>query len=250
MEPKNRKKIQFSVPALPSQLDPRAVEMIRRRRPTPATLFRVSEHSSPEEEFSPHQRSVGENGVLKSKRPNPCVYTPPSLKAVQRIVQAHLQSINSEPNSKFSDESQECDYNEDSTLSDTSECESWPLKTCDMEEIREVLNECRDDASSDTESGLTEGQPSAPEASNQEPIQPRHCGIKEPDSGNLEEINHREQQHILESSKVTQERDETSIAKPEMKLPKTETSAQQSTLSGGGLKKSEGGVEMREESAP
>nr|XP_005994099.1 PREDICTED: protein phosphatase 1 regulatory subunit 1B isoform X2 [Latimeria chalumnae] len=217
MEPKNRKKIQFSVPALPSQLDPRAVEMIRRRRPTPATLFRVSEHSSP---------------------------------AVQRIVQAHLQSINSEPNSKFSDESQECDYNEDSTLSDTSECESWPLKTCDMEEIREVLNECRDDASSDTESGLTEGQPSAPEASNQEPIQPRHCGIKEPDSGNLEEINHREQQHILESSKVTQERDETSIAKPEMKLPKTETSAQQSTLSGGGLKKSEGGVEMREESAP
>uniref|UniRef100_H3B8R2 Protein phosphatase 1 regulatory subunit 1B n=2 Tax=Latimeria chalumnae TaxID=7897 RepID=H3B8R2_LATCH len=121
MEPKNRKKIQFSVPALPSQLDPRAVEMIRRRRPTPATLFRVSEHSSPEEEFSPHQRSVGENGVLKSKRPNPCVYTPPSLKAVQRIVQAHLQSINSEPNSKFSDESQECDYNEDSTLSDTSE---------------------------------------------------------------------------------------------------------------------------------
>uniref|UniRef100_A0A8C5K462 Protein phosphatase 1 regulatory subunit 1B n=1 Tax=Jaculus jaculus TaxID=51337 RepID=A0A8C5K462_JACJA len=47
MDPKDRKKIQFSVPAPPSQLDPRQVEMIRRRRPTPAMLFRLSEHSSP-----------------------------------------------------------------------------------------------------------------------------------------------------------------------------------------------------------
>lgn len=30
MDPKDRKKIQFSVPAPPSQLDPRAVEMVRR----------------------------------------------------------------------------------------------------------------------------------------------------------------------------------------------------------------------------
>jgi len=29
MDPKDRKKIQFSVPAPPSQLDPRAVEMVR-----------------------------------------------------------------------------------------------------------------------------------------------------------------------------------------------------------------------------
>uniref|UniRef100_A0A8U8BM80 Protein phosphatase 1 regulatory subunit 1B n=1 Tax=Geospiza parvula TaxID=87175 RepID=A0A8U8BM80_GEOPR len=47
MDPKERKKIQFSVPAPPSNLDPRAVEMIRRRRPTPAMLFQLSEHSSP-----------------------------------------------------------------------------------------------------------------------------------------------------------------------------------------------------------
>ncbi|RMC01414.1 hypothetical protein DUI87_21853 [Hirundo rustica rustica] len=59
MDPKERKKIQFSVPAPPSNLDPRAVEMIRRRRPTPAMLFQLSEHSSP---------------------------------AVQRIVQSHLES--------------------------------------------------------------------------------------------------------------------------------------------------------------
>nr|XP_004655532.1 protein phosphatase 1 regulatory subunit 1B [Jaculus jaculus] len=94
MDPKDRKKIQFSVPAPPSQLDPRQVEMIRRRRPTPAMLFRLSEHSSPEEEPSAHQRASGEGHHLKSKRPNPCAYTPPSLKAVQqRIAESHLQTI-------------------------------------------------------------------------------------------------------------------------------------------------------------
>uniref|UniRef100_A0A1A8UTF0 Protein phosphatase 1 regulatory subunit 1B n=1 Tax=Nothobranchius furzeri TaxID=105023 RepID=A0A1A8UTF0_NOTFU len=80
---KERKKIQFDVPAsAPTNLDPRQVEMIRRRRPTPATLFRVADQPSPEDDQSTHQVKwvVGENGVLKPKRVNPNVYQPPSLK--------------------------------------------------------------------------------------------------------------------------------------------------------------------------
>ncbi|KAK1805553.1 hypothetical protein P4O66_019214 [Electrophorus voltai] len=78
---KEKKKIQFAAPSTaPTQLDPRQVEMIRRRRPTPATLFRVADQSSPEDDNSTHQWVVGENGVLKPKRVNPNVYQPPSLK--------------------------------------------------------------------------------------------------------------------------------------------------------------------------
>uniref|UniRef100_A0A8K9V4F3 Protein phosphatase 1 regulatory subunit 1B n=1 Tax=Oncorhynchus mykiss TaxID=8022 RepID=A0A8K9V4F3_ONCMY len=66
---------------------------IRRRRPTPATLFRVADQCSPEDDQSTHQWIVGENGVLKPKRVNPNVYQPPSLKAVQKMAEAHMQNL-------------------------------------------------------------------------------------------------------------------------------------------------------------
>ncbi|KAL0992757.1 hypothetical protein UPYG_G00097970 [Umbra pygmaea] len=91
---KEVRKIHFAVPSsAPTQLDPRQVEMIRRRRPTPATLFRVADQGSPEDDQSTHQWVVGENGVLKPKRVNPNVYQPPSLKAVQKMAEAHMQNM-------------------------------------------------------------------------------------------------------------------------------------------------------------
>lgn len=84
-----RKKIQFSVPStVPPQLDPRQVEMIRRRRPTPATLFRLTDPPSPEEDSQ--QWMLTDNGVLKSKL---VAYQPPSLKVVQKMAQAHLACL-------------------------------------------------------------------------------------------------------------------------------------------------------------
>uniref|UniRef100_A0A7N5P8S6 Protein phosphatase 1 regulatory subunit 1B n=1 Tax=Ailuropoda melanoleuca TaxID=9646 RepID=A0A7N5P8S6_AILME len=60
-----------------------------------------------EEEASPHQRASGEGHHLKSKRPNPCAYTPPSLKAVQRIAESHLQSISNLNENQASEEEDE-----------------------------------------------------------------------------------------------------------------------------------------------
>ncbi|KAM8730354.1 protein phosphatase 1 regulatory subunit 1B-like [Acanthopagrus schlegelii] len=93
-EKEARRKIQFSVPSpVPTQLDPRQVEMIRRRRPTPATLFRLTDPPSPEEELGPQKWVLGENGALKAKLVHASTYQPPSLKAVQRMAQAHLASL-------------------------------------------------------------------------------------------------------------------------------------------------------------
>ncbi|XP_056433234.1 protein phosphatase 1 regulatory subunit 1B-like [Gadus chalcogrammus] len=86
---RRRRTIQFTVPppsSAPAQLDSRQVEMIRRRRPTPATLFTLSDPASPEE------GAVSLKGALKASRNTPSGYEPPSLKDVQRMAQAHLES--------------------------------------------------------------------------------------------------------------------------------------------------------------
>ncbi|CAL8259900.1 unnamed protein product [Arctogadus glacialis] len=62
------------------------VKEIRRRRPTPATLFTLSDPASPEE------GAVSLKGALKASRNTSPGYEPPSLKDVQRMAQAHLES--------------------------------------------------------------------------------------------------------------------------------------------------------------
>ncbi|XP_061567898.1 protein phosphatase 1 regulatory subunit 1B isoform X2 [Cololabis saira] len=127
-EPRERKKIQFAVPSsAPTNLDPRQVEMIRRRRPTPATLFRVADQPSPEDDQSTHQWVVGENGILKPKRVNPNVYQPPSLKAVQKMAEAHMQNLGVYPLEGEEDE------DEDHWQGEEGE-DASPAKTADHQE--------------------------------------------------------------------------------------------------------------------
>nr|XP_046233949.1 protein phosphatase 1 regulatory subunit 1B-like [Scatophagus argus] len=130
-----RRKIQFSVPSpVPTQLDPRQVEMIRRRRPTPATLFRLTDPPSPEEDVVPHQWVLGENGALKAKLVHTSTYQPPSLKAVQRMAQAHLSSLDmssvdkEEPFSGEEEEQQEKKKSQQTDSATDLREESKPLR--------------------------------------------------------------------------------------------------------------------------
>ncbi|XP_058889615.1 protein phosphatase 1 regulatory subunit 1C isoform X4 [Acipenser ruthenus] len=93
MEPNSPKKIQFAVPLFQSQLDPQAAEQIRKRRPTPATLVIFNDQSPPEAD---EQRTTNSQGQAKSAEMSPkqrkqSVYTPPTMKELQLVVEQHLQ---------------------------------------------------------------------------------------------------------------------------------------------------------------
>ncbi|XP_063815800.1 protein phosphatase 1 regulatory subunit 1B [Pseudophryne corroboree] len=141
MEPKGRKKIQFSVAVPPDQLDPRAVEMIRRRRPTPATLFRVSEPQSPDEDPTIYQKLSGDTQPLTTKRPNPYPYIPPSIKAVQRLVQSHMQSLGSLGDSDDEDGDDD-DEDEESTEDTVMEEPNIKATSTESEDCLDCGAEC------------------------------------------------------------------------------------------------------------
>uniref|UniRef100_A0A3B3UKE0 Protein phosphatase 1 regulatory subunit 1B n=1 Tax=Poecilia latipinna TaxID=48699 RepID=A0A3B3UKE0_9TELE len=118
-----RRKIQFSVPSSISlQLDPRQVEMIRRRRPTPATLFKLTDPPSPEEDSSSRQWVLGENGSTKAKLVHMATYQPPSLKgkSVQMLAAAHLKSLDREAPSSGEEEEQPDDEEKQQAASTSS----------------------------------------------------------------------------------------------------------------------------------
>ncbi|NP_001165206.1 protein phosphatase 1 regulatory inhibitor subunit 1C L homeolog [Xenopus laevis] len=84
MEPNSPKKIQFAVPLFQSQLDPEASEQIRKRRPTPASLVILNEHT-PSEVDDKRTNSTNEENVSPRQRKQ-SVFTAPAMKGtVQRL---------------------------------------------------------------------------------------------------------------------------------------------------------------------
>ncbi|XP_074822960.1 protein phosphatase 1 regulatory subunit 1C isoform X2 [Natator depressus] len=94
MEPNSPKKIQFAVPLFQSQIDPVAAEQIRKRRPTPASLVIMNEHSPPEIDEKRKNNSQGESQNASPKQRKQSVYTPPAIKGTiqqQRVTEADDQ---------------------------------------------------------------------------------------------------------------------------------------------------------------
>ncbi|KAM9716036.1 uncharacterized protein ACNS7B_022152 [Menidia menidia] len=149
-EKEAKRKIQFSVPSSgPLQLDPRQVEMIRRRRPTPATLFRLTDPPSPEEESGPHQWVLGENGAFKAKLVHMSTYQPPSLTAVQRMAQAHLSSLDMKSVDRGETSSEEEEEQHDKERQQTA------LATNTIDECRQPRDPCDLLTSSSGRAGLS-----------------------------------------------------------------------------------------------
>ncbi|KAM8933988.1 protein phosphatase 1 regulatory subunit 1C isoform 4-T4 [Pelodytes ibericus] len=106
MEPNSPKKIQFSVPIFQSPLDPEASEQIRKRRPTPASLVILNDHSSSPEIDDKRISNTHEENVSPKQRKQ-SVYSPPALKGVKQMKN---QNDSSFPEEEEGDEDEECDH--------------------------------------------------------------------------------------------------------------------------------------------
>ncbi|XP_065108309.1 protein phosphatase 1 regulatory subunit 1C isoform X2 [Paramisgurnus dabryanus] len=92
MEPNSPKKIQFAVPLFQSQLDPQAAEHIRKRRPTPATLVIYNEPSvSGDDKQTSGSQVETPNAQLSPAQRKQSVYTPPTMRELQLVVEQHFQ---------------------------------------------------------------------------------------------------------------------------------------------------------------
>ncbi|XP_030436242.1 protein phosphatase 1 regulatory subunit 1C isoform X3 [Gopherus evgoodei] len=90
MEPNSPKKIQFAVPLFQSQIDPEAAEQIRKRRPTPASLVIMNEHSPSEIDEKRKSNSQGESQNASPKQRKQSVYTPPAIKGTVQAVNRQI----------------------------------------------------------------------------------------------------------------------------------------------------------------
>uniref|UniRef100_UPI00398F5823 protein phosphatase 1 regulatory subunit 1C isoform X2 n=1 Tax=Pristiophorus japonicus TaxID=55135 RepID=UPI00398F5823 len=106
MEPNSPKKIQFAMPLFQSHLDPEAAEQIRRRRPTPASLVILNE-SSPEVDEKRENNPQGENTEMSPQQRKKSVYTPPTMKELQLLVEHHLQK-QEQPEQDYSESDPSC----------------------------------------------------------------------------------------------------------------------------------------------
>ncbi|XP_067890687.1 protein phosphatase 1 regulatory subunit 1C isoform X2 [Heterodontus francisci] len=106
MEPNSPKKIQFAMPLFQSHLDPEAAEQIRRRRPTPASLVILNE-SSPEVDEKKENNPQGENAEMSPQQRKKSVYTPPTMKELQLLVEHHLQK-QEQPEQDYSESDPSC----------------------------------------------------------------------------------------------------------------------------------------------
>uniref|UniRef100_UPI00358EC8A3 protein phosphatase 1 regulatory subunit 1B-like isoform X2 n=1 Tax=Myxine glutinosa TaxID=7769 RepID=UPI00358EC8A3 len=86
-EHKGSKKIKFVVPKLHGHLDARTSEHIRKRRPTPATLFHNEQFTQDERE----SEIAGEKGGHDREGPLG-TYNPPSMRELQTLVELHIQA--------------------------------------------------------------------------------------------------------------------------------------------------------------
>ncbi|XP_075462884.1 protein phosphatase 1 regulatory subunit 1C isoform X2 [Ascaphus truei] len=107
MEPNSPKKIQFAVPLFQSQLDPEAAEQIRKRRPTPASLVILNDHSSPEIDEKRMTSTHEENVSPKQRKES--VYTAPSMTGVKQIKSQNDSSFPEEEEGENEGE-EECDH--------------------------------------------------------------------------------------------------------------------------------------------